>query len=588
MIIILLFSNFVVSEQINHLHIIMKYKLLVILLLAFNVLSAQKENFPQYPNPVKIPISLSATFAELRSNAFHAGVDIRTQGVEGKEVFAVADGYVSRIGVSPYGYGKVIYITHNDGFTSVYAHLSKFNQKISDFVKAKQYESKSFSQNIMLEKNQFPIRKGDYLGLTGNSGSSGGPHLHYEIRYTNTQEPVNPMYFGLKIKDTKKPCIKGLALYPIENSAVNNSDEAVYTKVVMKENKYLVENPIFKVNGNIAFGINVYDQADGASNKNGVYSIELYADNELIFNIVSDKYSYSETRYINSLIDYSYYVRNKERYIRTEIDEFNRLRLYEKAAGIVTVDEGDTVNMRYVVKDYNKNRSVLDFTLIGTHLPDLEPKEVLPRSYYRVYDGESSEIYLGDFEAEIPEFAFYRDVEIKATRVDTVTDICSCYAYLLGSEEIPLHKKITVRMKPKNDFKNDTTLYVASVNEKGEYVFLGNKIVNDFIEAKTNTLGVYVIAKDTIKPIIEPVNFKGNSSITENWSLRVEIEDKETGVNKYEMLVNGEWVLADYDAKNKLLIYQIDNHIKKGHNTLEVIVTDMVGNKAVYRTTLQR
>ena len=373
MIIILLFSNFVVSEQINHLHIIMKYKLLVILLLAFNVLSAQKENFPQYPNPVKIPISLSATFAELRSNAFHAGVDIRTQGVEGKEVFAVADGYVSRIGVSPYGYGKVIYITHNDGFTSVYAHLSKFNQKISDFVKAKQYESKSFSQNIMLEKNQFPIRKGDYLGLTGNSGSSGGPHLHYEIRYTNTQEPVNPMYFGLKIKDTKKPCIKGLALYPIENSAVNNSDEAVYTKVVMKENKYLVENPIFKVNGNIAFGINVYDQADGAFNKNGVYSIELYADNELIFNIVSDKYSYSETRYINSLIDYSYYVRNKERYIRTEIDEFNRLRLYEKAAGIVTVDEGDTINMRYVVKDYNKNRSVLDFTLIGTHLPDLEP-----------------------------------------------------------------------------------------------------------------------------------------------------------------------------------------------------------------------
>lgn len=588
MIIILLFSNFVVSEQINHLHIIMKYKLLVILLLAFNVLSAQKENFPQYPNPVKIPISLSATFAELRSNAFHAGVDIRTQGVEGKEVFAVADGYVSRIGVSPYGYGKVIYITHNDGFTSVYAHLSKFNQKISDFVKAKQYESKSFSQNIMLEKNQFPIRKGDYLGLTGNSGSSGGPHLHYEIRYTNTQEPVNPMYFGLKIKDTKKPCIKGLALYPIENSAVNNSDEAVYTKVVMKENKYLVENPIFKVNGNIAFGINVYDQADGAFNKNGVYSIELYADNELIFNIVSDKYSYSETRYINSLIDYSYYVRNKERYIRTEIDEFNRLRLYEKAAGIVTVDEGDTINMRYVVKDYNKNRSVLDFTLIGTHLPDLEPKEVLPRSYYRVYDGESSEIYLGDFEAEIPEFAFYRDVEIKATRIDTVTDICSCYAYMLGSEEIPLHKKITVRMKPKNDFKNDTTLYVASVNEKGEYVFLGNKIVNDFIEAKTNTLGVYVIAKDTIKPIIEPVNFKGNSSITENWSLRVEIEDKETGVNKYEMLVNGEWVLADYDAKNKLLIYQIDNHIKKGHNTLEVIVTDMVGNKAVYRTTLQR
>ena len=274
----------------------MRYKLLIFFLFAVVILSAQTMKYPQYPNPVKIPISLSATFAELRTNAFHAGVDIRTQGVEGKEVFAVADGYVSRIGVSPFGYGKVIYITHNDGFTSVYAHLSKFNQKITDFVREKQYETESFAQNIILKENQFPIKKGDYLGLTGNSGSSGGPHLHYEIRYTKTQEPINPMYFGLKIKDTKKPYIKGLAVYPLENSAVNNSDTAIYIKVISKDNKFYLENPVFEVNGNIAFGINVYDQADGASNKNGAYSIELYADDELVFNIVSNKYSYDETR----------------------------------------------------------------------------------------------------------------------------------------------------------------------------------------------------------------------------------------------------------------------------------------------------
>ncbi len=557
--------------------------------MSYNLLLSQKESFPQYPNPVKLPVSLSATFGELRSNAFHAGVDIRTQGVEGKEVFAVADGYVSRIGVSPYGYGKVIYVTHNDGFTSVYAHLSKFNKTITDFVRGKQYDDKSFSQNIILDKNKFPIKKGDYLGLTGNSGSSGGPHLHYEIRYTKTQEPVNPMYFGLKIKDTKKPFIKGLAIYPLENSVVNNADTAIHLKVVSQDNKYHIENPEFKVNGNIAFGINVYDQADGSANKNGVYSIELYADNELIFSIISDKYSYDETRYINSLIDYSYYMKNNERFIRTEIDKLNKLdNLYKTRNGVVNVDEYDTIKMKYVVKDYNNNKSVLNFTLVGCESVDLEEKPILPRSYYRIYDGESTEIYLDAFEAEIPKLAFYRDVELKTSRIDTITNTYSYYAYNLGSEEIPLHKKITVRIKPKKEYLNDSTLYIASVNKKGEFIFLGNKTSGDFLEAKTNTLGIYLIAKDSVNPIIKPINFKDNSSISENWSLRVEIEDKETGVNKYSMYVNDEWVLADYDAKNKLLVYQIDSHIKKGHNDLKVIVTDMVGNEAIYETSLQR
>ena len=567
----------------------MKYILLIIFILSYNLLLSQKELFPQYPNPVKIPVSLSATFGELRSNAFHAGVDIRTQGVEGKEVFAVADGYVSRIGVSPYGYGKVIYITHNDGFTSVYAHLSKFNKTITDYVRGKQYDDKSFSQNIILDKNKFPIKKGDYLGLTGNSGSSGGPHLHYEIRYTKTQEPVNPMYFGLKIKDTKKPCIKGLAIYPLENSVVNNADTAIHLKVVSQDNKYHIENPEFKVNGNIAFGINVYDQADGSPNKNGAHSIELYADDKLIFKIVSDKYSYGETRYINSMIDYSHYIRNNERFIRTEIDKFNKLNnLYKTTNGVVNVNEYDTIKMKYVVKDYNNNKSVLNFTLIGCESVDLEEKPILPRSFYRIYDGEAGNINLDGFEVDIPQTAFYDDVAIKAERIDKITDTYSFFAYRLGTEEIPLHKKINIRLKRKSEYINDSSLYIATVNTKGEYIFLGNEYADDFIEAKTNTLGTYLIAKDSIKPSIKPVNFKSNASISENWSLRVEIDDKETGINKYEMLINGEWALADYDPKKKLLIYQIDDLIKKGHNDLKVIVTDMVGNETIYETSLQR
>lgn len=566
----------------------MKVKLLIYLVLLTFVGFAQNETYPQYPNPVKIPVSLSATFAELRSNAFHAGVDIRTQGVEGKEVFAVADGYVSRIGVSPLGYGKVIYITHNDGFTSVYAHLSKFNKKISDFVKSKQYEDKSFAQNIILDKNQFPVKRGDYLGLTGNSGSSGGPHLHYEIRYTKTQEPVNPMYFGLKIKDTRKPTIKGLAVYPLDNSSVNNTDSALYCKVNYENNVYSIDNPVIEVSGNIAFGINVFDQADNANNKNGVYSVELYADNELIYKIISDKYSYDETRYINSLIDYSRYVKSNERFIRTEIDEFNKLKLYEKRNGIITVNQGDTIEMSFVIRDYNKNKSKLSFTLIGTELPEFEHKGYLPRSYYRISDGESRDIYLDGFEAQIPEFAFYRNVSLKASQIDTMQNIYSDFAYRIGTEEIPMHKKMTVRIRTISDYVNDSMIYIASVDTKGKLTFLGNKKEGDFLEAKTNVLGTYVIARDSIMPSIKPLNFSNNASVSENWSLRVMIDDKETGISKYAMYLNDEWVLADYDAKNKMLMYQIDSHLKQGHNVLKVVVSDMVGNETVYSAVILR
>lgn len=558
----------------------MKVKILIFFLLLCGCLYSQTESFPLYPNPVKIPVYLSATFAEIRTNAFHAGVDIRTQGVEGKEVFAVADGYVSRIGVSPFGYGKVLYITHDDGFTSVYAHLSKFNKKIGEFVKMKQYENKSFSQNILLEEDVFPVKRGDFLGFTGNSGGSGGPHLHYEIRYTDTQEPVNPLFFGLKIKDNIKPCIKGLAIYPLENSIVNGSTSPFYT--------YSLDNPSFEVGGDIAFGINVFDQADGSNNKNGPYSIELFADDNLIFCITSYKYSYSETRYVNSLIDYSCFINNKERFIRTEIDELNKLSVYNVKKGIVTVNKGDTLNMKYVVKDYNDNVSILPFTLIGAESPEIEQNNILSNSSYNIFDGKSCDIKLNGFETHIPKNVFYRDVTLSVSKIDTIQNIFSDYAYRLGSDEIPLHKKIKIRMKTAEEFVDDTLLYVAAIDKNGKLSYLGNKYNDDFIEAQTNVLGTYLIAKDDIKPTIKPLNFKSGGTITENWSLRLEIEDKESGIDKYEMLVNGEWVLAEYDAKNNLLIYQIDNHIKKGHNTLEVIVTDMLGNKRVYSTTLQR
>ncbi len=192
-----------------------KMRYLLVLLAVSATMGTLAQTYPEYGNPMDIPIQLSATFAEIRPNHVHGGIDLKTQGVEGKKVYAVADGYVSRIGVSPYGYGNVLYITHYDGFTSVYAHMQRFSIEIGKYVKQYQYKNKKYTSQIYPDNDKFPVKKGDLIGFSGNSGGSGGPHLHFEIRHTGSEKPVNPMFFGYKITDNVRPIINGVSVYPL-------------------------------------------------------------------------------------------------------------------------------------------------------------------------------------------------------------------------------------------------------------------------------------------------------------------------------------------------------------------------------------
>ena len=559
----------------------MKKHTFTILFVLMAFFAQAQESFPQYPSPLDIPIYLSATFGELRNNSFHAGLDIKTQGVEGKKVYAVADGYVSRIGVSPYGYGNVIYITHNDGYTSVYAHLQRFNKAIAKYVKDYQYRNKTFTSTIYPSKDTFPIKTGDFIGLTGNTGGSGGPHLHFELRHTASEKPVNPLYFGIKVADDVRPNIKSVSVYPIDDeSTVEGNDKPVYYAVEGKKSNYVLKDKTYVyANGNIAFGINTDDQVGTSPNKNGPYAYELYLDDELRFKFECDSFSYSEPKYINSLIDYKRYKEKGNRYVRTEVDPFNKLSMYVLKKGVAHVEEGDTIQVSFKIHDFAGNTSVASFALVGTAPVEVEKEPLMRSQYFVKADGSmNNKIEIDNFQVITEKGTLFKDTWMKTGATDPKGCCSRCYRF--GEYTQAVFKLIKVRIKPDEEWANNKKMYVAYFDGNGKVSSLGGKMASDgYFETNTRNLGEYALKIDSIAPVVKVLNFKENDTITSSNTLKYKITDDMTGIDSYSIYANDNWILGQYDAKNDLLYYEVDSHMKTGKNAVKIVVKDGVGNK---------
>ena len=524
---------------------------------------------------------MSGTFGELRTNHFHSGLDIKTQQVEGKKVYAAAKGYVSRIKITHWGYGKALYITHPNGYTSVYAHLQKFSARIEGYVKKKQYEKESFEIELFPSAEELRIEKSEIVAYSGNSGGSAGPHLHFELRDNNSR-PINPLFFGIEIKDSKKPEIKNLYAYPIdEGSHINQSVDKVKLRLIpLEDGNYTTEN--VEAFGRIGFGINTIDRQDLSSNSNGVYNIKTFINGQKNFELAFNRFSFSETKHLNRLIDYKHYKNNKERINKLFVQTNNPLSLYKDVYndGYLNILDSTSYVYKIKVKDFKNNEVLISVPIKGKLSNELKLSFVKSTPYF-IDHSQSKNLSKNNINVYFPTNSFYEDVYLD---FDVSADTLK-----LHKPEIPLLKNFTLTYDiSKYNSSDRAKLFVARVSGTKKkylsYVYSTKK--GNKLSAKSKTLGDFVLATDTIAPKIKPLNFKDGDWLSKFRYLKVKLNDDLSGIRNYRATVNGKWILMEFNAKKQILTHDFnDNVIKDTKNNFKLIVTDNVGNSSTFEAT---
>ena len=558
-------------------------KFLLLFLLSYSVFSQNEYPQDYFRSPLDINIVLAGTFAELRSNHCHSGLDIKTKQMEGLKVYGIADGYVSRIKIAHFGYGKALYITHPNGYTSVYAHLQKFSPSIEKYIKDKQYEKESFEIEVFPTPEELKITKGEIIAYSGNTGSSSGPHLHFEIR-DNAERPINPMLFGVDVKDTTKPIVSNVYAYPIgDNSHVNGSNKKQKLRVIPQKNgDYKIED--LKAFGTIGFAVQTVDRQDLAANKNGVYNISTFFNGIQNFEIDFKRFSFEETKHLNRLIDYSHFKSDKQRLQKLFIEENNPLSLYDNIidSGYITISDSTASVYKAKISDFKGNETNIDIAIKGDVKSPNDVEERVTTQHYIQHDLEA-ELEQDKFKVNFYKDTFYDSFFIDfSVNNDTLT---------LHKPVLPVKKSFTISYDISDYNEEDLKqLYIAElIGWKKWPSYSTTKRKGNTLSTYTKDLGTYVLARDTIAPTIKAVNFKDGGWLSKYRYLKVKINDIGTGISNYRATVNGKWVLMEYNYKNKILTYDFnDAAVTETKNKLKVIVTDNVGNNTTFETTFFR
>lgn len=551
-------------------------QLFLVLLFFSSFLNFSQEEYPKnyFRNPLEIPTVLAGTFGELRSNHFHSGIDIKTQGKEGLAIYAAANGYVSRIKVAQFGFGKAIYITHPNGYTTVYAHISRYADEIEKYVKKIQYRKERYQTgSLFFKEEKFPVKKGEIIAFTGNTGSSSAPHLHYEIRNTKTENIINPLAFGLQVADTKPPIFQSLKVYPLNNSSrINNQNKNFILPIKnIEKGEYRVER--ISAAGTIGFGVSLFDRLDKAINKNGIYSLEMFVNGKRFYYHDVATFSFSESKFINLHIDYPHYKKYKKRYQKTFKETKNKLSTYENLInnGKINIEKGLSYTLKIIAKDYKGNTSSLTIPVLGTESNPIfqQPKDT---TEFKIIATNFQKFKKENVTIAFPKNTFYEDLYLDFKVENGVAKI--------HTPTLPLNKSFTLTFDvSKYSETEKQQLYIANLEYPKYPSFQNTRKKDSTFYTTTKQLGNYALLADLQKPTINLLSFKDKQWISKHNTLKVKISDIGTGIRDYRATLDGKWILMEYNHKKNILTYNFsDKKLVGSKHIFKIVVSDNVGN----------
>lgn len=551
---------------------------------------AQQLNPDDYTYPLEgVAGYYSANFGEMRTNHFHSGVDFKTDGVEGKPVVAVAEGYISRIFLSPSGYGKALYINHPNGTTSVYGHLQRFTPEVEAFVEGERRRLKLNRIDIACDSTRFRVQRGEEIGRSGNTGTSFGPHLHFEIRDTPTQQTLNTLSAGLfRPKDAIPPYIFRLHYLEVDTLRgvpVHSPRRSYEVEKVDKNHYRLKHEELIEVGRNGYFVVEVSDRKEEVSNRYGVYRLALYDEEACRVEYRMDRFSFGHTRYCNAVSYYPLQQSSNNEVMRLVKLEGTPAEFYPtlQNRGVVTAAEGEERTMRIEAEDDCGNRSILSFRVRGKRdetcfrapVDSLSP--IIDRRYAFRYRCDGLSLLIPRY--ALYESTFYRQQRVELPSTSDTTLVFLSPAYRLLDSSIPLHRSILVAVECFVPQELRKQALLATRNRKGKLVALGGRYEDGKVEAEVSALGDYFVVADTVAPQIRP-SFESGAHLKGRSSVRIRLSDNFSGIRHWAAYIDGEWQPWDYHPTKGYATLQLPASLTPGEHRLTLIVSDPSGNRA--------